>query len=130
MDLIRYPHFDELPALVESKVVSKRPHPKLPLFIYNYTVRAQETPRTQWTDAMCDCRGLILDHEGFIIGRPFRKFWNYEQVLDEIPPEPFTVWEKLDGSLGIVCSYAGVRVVATRGSFEPFSSTSSSWPSW
>jgi RNA ligase len=67
---------------------------------------------------MKDCRGLILDRAGEIIGRPFRKFWNYEQVLDQIPSESFRVWEKLDGSLGIACSYAGELVCATRGSFE------------
>jgi len=40
-------------------------------------------------------------------------------VLDQIPGDlPFTVWEKLDGSLGIVCNYRGNLVVATRGSFE------------
>lgn len=72
----------------------------------------------EWTEAMKDCRGLILDDEGEIVGRPFRKFWNMEQVADQIPNEPFQVWEKLDGSLGIVCSYAGERIVATRGSFE------------
>jgi RNA ligase len=77
------------------------------------------TPVAEWTEPMKDCRGLILDHEGYIVGRPFRKFWNMSQMLDQVPVgEPFTVWEKLDGSLGIVCSYAGDRVVATRGSFE------------
>lgn len=75
-------------------------------------------PLSEWTEAMKDCRGLILDDAGEIVGRPFRKFWNMEQVADQIPPEPFQVWEKLDGSLGIVCAYAGERIVATRGSFE------------
>lgn len=73
---------------------------------------------SEWHEAMNDCRGLILDREGEIVGRPFRKFWNYDQVLDQIPTEPFTVWEKLDGSLGIACYYAGEVVTATRGSFE------------
>ena len=115
---MRYQHFDELPDLVAKRMISRRPHPTLPLDIYNYTASAQHTPLAEWTESMKDCRGLILDRGGEIVGRPFRKFWNYEQVLDQIPAEPFTVWEKLDGSLGIVCSYAGERVCASRGSFE------------
>lgn len=115
---MRYERFEGLPALIEQKLVTKRPHPRLPLDIYNYSAGAQYMPIAQWTEAMKDCRGLILDRQGEIIGRPFRKFFNYEQVLADIPDEPFTVWEKLDGSLGIVCYYAGERVCATRGSFE------------
>lgn len=118
-DRLKYPHFNALPQLVADRVVSARPHPRLPLTIYNYTIKAQMTPVAGWTQPMKDCRGLILDNEGYVVGRSFPKFWNMEQVLDQIPThESFTVWEKVDGSLGIVCSYAGERVVATRGSFE------------
>jgi len=115
---MKYPLFHELPALKEAGLVSARPHPKHPLTVYNYTAKAQHMPIAEWTEAMKDCRGLILDDAGEIVSRPFRKFWNYEQVMDQIPNEPFVVWEKLDGSLGIVASYAGERIVATRGSFE------------
>ena len=113
-----YPRFEELPALIDQKLISKRPHPVLPLDIYNYSPSAQFTPMAEWTEAMKDCRGLILDRNGEIVGRPFRKFWNYEQVTDLIPATAFNVWEKLDGSLGIACSYGGELVCATRGSFE------------
>lgn len=114
-----YPRAKELEALITAKLVSKRKHPDFPLWIYNYTAAAQFLPIQAWTPALCDARGLILDEHAEIIARPFTKFWNYEQVLDQVPSEePFTVWEKLDGSLGIVCRYAGERIVATRGSFE------------
>ena len=116
---IKYPHFDKLPQLEADRVISARPHPHHPLRIYNYTIKAVFTPPVDWTRPMRDCRGLILDLEGNIIARPFSKFWNYSQVLDQIPAgEPFTVWEKLDGSLGIIASYKGERIVATRGSFD------------
>ncbi len=115
---MKYPRLSELQDLVDRKLITRRPHPTLPIDIYNYTVTAQFAPIAEWTEAMKDCRGLILDRAGEIIGRPFRKFWNYEQVLGQIPAEPFTVWEKLDGSLGILCEYAGELVCATRGSFE------------
>lgn len=116
---MKYIHFDKLRQLEADRVISARPHPYLPLRVYNYTIKAVFTPPVDWTEPMRDCRGLILDLEGNIVGRPFSKFWNYSQVLDQIPAgEPFTVWEKLDGSLGIIASYNGERVVATRGSFD------------
>jgi RNA ligase len=116
---MQYQHLEALRTLIDDKLVSCRPHPSLPLNIYNYTAKAQHMPLVEWSEPMQDCRGLILAHDGEIIGRPFRKFWNYEQVADQIPHgENFIVWEKLDGSLGIVYYYAGERVVATRGSFE------------
>lgn len=115
----KYEYAGELDGLIEAGMVTKRGHQSLPLDIYNYTQAAQFTPIAQWTPAMYDCRGLILDREHNIVGRPFRKFWNYEQVLDQIPAaERFNVWEKMDGSLGIVCKYQGNLVVATRGSFD------------
>lgn len=116
---MRYEHLDDIDALIKAKLISARPHPTLPLFIYNYTAGAQSLPIKEWSKALCDCRGLILDVDGEVVGRPFAKFWNYEQVLDQVPSDlPLTVWEKLDGSLGIVCNYRGSLVVATRGSFE------------
>jgi RNA ligase len=116
---MKYPHFDKLPQLLADRFITARPHPRLPLFIHNYTIKAVFAPPSDWTEPMRDCRGLILDADGNVVGRPFRKFWNYGQVLDQVPAgEPFTVWEKLDGSLGIITSYAGERIVATRGSFD------------
>lgn len=114
-----YERLADLDQLLVDRLISKRPHPSLPLFIYNYTASAQHGSLDEWPPALCDCRGLVLGHDGTIHGRPFRKFWNYEQVLDRIPShEPFTVWEKLDGSLGVVFSFEGQRVVATRGTFD------------
>jgi RNA ligase len=114
-----YEWFADLDKLLADKLISKRPHPHLPLVIYNYTASAQHNAMDDWSPALCDCRGLVLGVDGTIHGRPFRKFWNYEQVLDRIPSaEPFTVWEKLDGSLGVVFSFEGQRVVATRGTFD------------
>lgn len=113
-----YEHMREITELLNKKLITRRAHPTLPLWIHNYTAGAQALPIKDWGPALCDCRGLILDYHNEVIGRPFAKFWNYEQVLDQIPEGPFTVTEKLDGSLGIVCNYRGHLVVATRGSFE------------
>jgi RNA ligase len=61
---------------------------------------------------------LVLDTDGNVIARPFPKFFNYgDPQIGEIPIEPYTVTEKLDGSLGIVYRLEGVPHIATRGSF-------------
>lgn len=116
---MKYPLLNELPDLTARRIITARRHPTLPLTIHNYTVAAQMTPLAEWTEAMKDCRGLILDDDGEIIGRPFRKFWNASQYQDVgLPSGEFNVWEKMDGSMGILCGYRGELVCATRGSFE------------
>lgn len=116
---MQYAFPNEISALVAEKLVTARRHPRLPLTIYNYTVTAQFKNPSEWPEPLKDCRGLILDDHGEIVARPFKKFWNYEQVADQIPNgEAFSVFEKVDGSLGIVATYCGERIVATRGSFE------------
>jgi RNA ligase len=103
-------------------LISKQDHPILPLRIYNYTQKAQFEPH--WGDGVIDyCRGLIVDKEGEIVARPFKKFHNLNTVsIPETMEEnlPFTVptiTKKMDGSLGIYYSYDGVEGIATRGSF-------------
>ena len=116
-----YPLLNDLTQLKADGLISARRHPVHPLTIYNYTAKSQKLSPSEWTPALCDCRGLILDDAGEIIGRPFTKFWNAGQSSPDSDVArgcDFTVWEKLDGSLGIVCYYAGERIVATRGSFE------------
>jgi RNA ligase len=50
--------------------------------------------------------------------RPFPKFFNYgTPEVGELPAEPFTVTEKVDGSLGIFYVLQGQGCIATRGSF-------------
>jgi RNA ligase len=71
-----------------------------------------------WDDITLNCRGLVLDNEGNVIAKPFPKFFNYEEHKPEdIPNENFEVYEKMDGSLGIVFHYNDEWHVATRGSF-------------
>jgi RNA ligase len=64
------------------------------------------------------CRGLILDKEGNVVAKAFDKFFNYEELtLSDIPEESFEVFEKLDGSLGILFWYQGKWILASKGSF-------------
>lgn len=49
----------ELEAAVENGDVTKRSHPDLPLFIYNYSPEVQYSKK--WNSVTLNCRGLILD---------------------------------------------------------------------
>jgi len=101
---------------IDRGLVIKQDHPSLPLSIYNYSRECQYSG--QWDDITLNCRGLVLDNEGNVVAKPFPKFFNYEEhTSDEIPNETFEVYEKMDGSLGIVFYYENKWHVATRGSF-------------
>lgn len=92
----------------------KQDHPTLPISIYNYSRTCQYEGR--WDDITLNCRGLVLDNEGNVVARSFPKFFNMEE-MKEIPNEPFQVYEKMDGSLGIVFYYNGEWHLASKGSF-------------
>ena len=98
----------------EKGLVYKQIHPTLPLTIWNYSEKVQY--ENLWDEITLMCRGLVTDNEGNISARAFKKFFNIEEGK-HTPTEKFEVWEKMDGSLGIVFWYEGQWVVATRGSF-------------
>lgn len=86
------------------------------LQILNYTSKVQY--ERLWDDFIKQCRGLIIDFNGEIIERPFPKFFNVEEhEKEDIPNESFDVFEKMDGSLGILYNNNGWKI-STRGSFE------------
>ena len=59
-----------------------------------------------------------MDAEFNIVARPFPKFFNLEELIDAyIPNELFEVYEKMDGSLGILYWLDYQPHIATRGSF-------------
>src|SRR5579885_481968 len=101
--------------LVENGYLTGRSHPSADLIIWNYTAKAQY--EKHWTEETMMCRGLITTSAGEIVARPFPKFFNYEEYEGQIPKEPFTVTEKMDGSLGILYFVDGKPAIATRGSF-------------
>src|ERR1700735_1376579 len=105
-----------LQQMLDERMVIVQKHPGADLFIYNYTNKAQY--EGVWNEITLQCRGLILDAERNIVSRPFKKFFNLEEYpADEIPDEPFEVFEKLDGSLGILYWLDDKPYIATRGSF-------------
>ena len=98
----------------EEGLVYKQVHPTLPLTIWNYTEKVQYD--NLWDGVTIQTRGLVTDDEGNIIARPFKKFFNIEEKR-YVPTEKFDVYEKLDGSLGILFNYKGEWIMSTRGSF-------------
>jgi RNA ligase len=103
--------------LLESGTVKAQRHPARPLTIYNYTPLCQYEQR--WCPVSRACRGLILADDGAIVARPFPKFHNAdEHSRSEVAfSKPFSVTEKLDGSLGILYEADDGLAIATRGSF-------------
>jgi len=104
----------------EDGLLYKQTHPTLPLTIWNYTEKVQY--EGLWDEVTLSCRGLITeDTTGKILVRPFKKFFNYEEVVDKdvIPSKGEYVYiqEKMDGSLGILFNYNYEWIMATRGSF-------------
>lgn len=83
--------------------------------IYNYTPKAQY--ERHWNHTTRTCRGLIVE-DGEVIARPFPKFFNYGELEGINLDTPVTVYDKLDGSLGIAYPADGSWKIATRGSMQ------------
>jgi RNA ligase len=103
-----------LSALVDQRFITCRHHPSEPLRIYDYTPKASYTGT--WTPETRLCRGLIVHDDGTVAARPFAKFFNLGE-LPEVPAGQHDVFEKLDGSLGILYACADGWAISTRGAF-------------
>ncbi len=107
----------ELQEMLDAGYVSIQKHPTEDLFIYNYTQRTQFD--RVWNQTTMSCRGLILDGQGNVVARPFKKFFNLGEPGSQLP-EPglkYKITDKVDGSLGILYWIGERPFIATRGSF-------------
>ncbi|MEY4928172.1 MAG: hypothetical protein RI894_2610, partial [Bacteroidota bacterium] len=105
-----------LQQMINEKRVMVQKHAAADLYIYNYTQSTQY--ERVWNEVTLQTRGLILDGDMNIVARPFVKFFNLsEHEASEIPQLPFEVFDKMDGSLGILYWLNGKPFIATRGSF-------------
>jgi RNA ligase len=112
---------NEIDNLINEGYISRRKHPTENLFILNYTPKTQY--ESFWNELTLQCRGLIVDSDFNIKARCFKKFFNYEEVKEEVGNKVssgigFSFSEKLDGSLGILYWINEIPFVATRGSFS------------
>ena len=87
-------------------------YPNLVLFKYNQI----ESPFAELL--VQECRGIILDEANnwSVVSFPYKKFFNYgESLAADINWNTARVFEKMDGSLCTVYTYAGKVHVATSG---------------
>ncbi|MGW6708055.1 RNA ligase [Streptomyces sp. NPDC054956] len=118
-----------LTEAIDAGYVTRKSHPELPLSIYTYTRTAQY--ERVWNQVTTRCRGLVAEDEGgAVIALPLPKFFNVgehetgQPYAPALPDEPFEVYDKVDGSLGVLFHYAGKWRVASKGSFT---STQATW---
>lgn len=111
------------PQLIADGYINKNKHPTKELYIYNYTPKAAYESKWHEFPELKLCRGLILNAQDEVVAYPFPKFFNLEQhshtsPLGEVPPyKSFEVYDKADGSLGILYHDGDKYAIATRGSF-------------
>jgi RNA ligase len=85
--------------------------------IYIYTNRC--VYENGWNDFSLIARGLIV-HPATkrVLATPFPKFFNAGERNGTIPDLPFEVFEKVDGSLGILHCFDGMWRASTKGAFD------------
>ena len=109
-------NINELNQLITDNYINVNKHPTANLYIYNYTQKAQY--ERLWNDCTLACRGLIMDKDYNIVARPFKKFFNLGEFENQdVPNESFEVYEKMDGSLGVLYWIDNEVHIASRGSF-------------
>jgi len=103
--------------LISKKYIKVNTHDKFNYEILNYTSKTQFDKK--WNEVTLACRGLIRDKTTKkIIARGLPKFFNYEEVKSRIPNLPFVVYDKMDGSCGILYWHDDIPYIATRGCFD------------
>ncbi len=115
--------------VVKEGKVRKCKHPTKELYGYNYKDEARYSKKFKgqvfWSPEVMASRGLVLNKQGQVVGRPFIKFFNVEEKeaalsMKDIEKEikQVKIYEKLDGSM-IVLFWDGQEWdTATRGSFS------------
>ena len=100
---------------LEKGLVVRQSHPDLTLYIWNYSRKTQY--EGLWDEVTLTCRALVTDHDGNIVARSFKKFFNLEEGR-HTPTKEFKVFKKEDGSLILAFQYNGDWVFASKGSFN------------
>jgi len=105
---------EKLNEYKELGLLRSQKHPNLPLEIWNYTEKVQYDDL--WDEITLSHRGTIRDSQGNLVAKPFSKFFNIEQNRHK-ESDSFEIYDKMDGSLGILFHYQNEWILATRGSF-------------
>lgn len=111
--------FAKRDALVAAGYLSRSERDNL--ILYNYTDKC--TFERNWSKLTLQSRGTIFDkNTGKLVAKTFDKFFNLNETesvnINQLPWHlPFQVFEKKDGSLGVLYRYKDEWQVSTRGSF-------------
>ena len=108
----------DLDAGLADRLITRREHEDGQI-ILNYSDSALYTPGAWDNPAVRQCRGIITTRHGWIVARPWAKFFNHGQPeAGDLPLDAHVeVTDKIDGSLGILhYGRDGDPRVATRGS--------------
>lgn len=93
---------EELRKRVDLGLIAARPNGRLTIFDYTNHCMFERA----WDEYTMQARGLVLDDQGQIIARPWRKFFNVnerpETRLEALPAETPELSDKMDGSMIIV----------------------------
>lgn len=109
-------------------------HEEEDLYIYGYSTGPLASKNLKWNSVTRQMRGLITNKEGKIIARSFQKFFTYRNYLSphkvllsdgqiaQVPPPSidYKVYEKLDGTLGLLYWIDDVPYIASQRSFKSF----------
>lgn len=105
-----------LDKLCDDGYLYNNKHPIMNLWIYSYTDKIH--PVLSVKELIDTCNGLVIDENGKVIAKPFRRFYNIDTMNKKIPLEPYIVTEKVDGNMVIVTRHNRELVVCSRCSFN------------
>lgn len=110
--------FSKIDLYVERGLISKHPHPTLPISLYYYTKECQYSKA--WDDITLNSRCLILENDTKkLVAKGFPKFFNSFE-MNEIPSLAFQIFEKMDGSFIMLFNYEGEWIFCSSKSFDSF----------
>lgn len=103
-------------SYIKANIINTSRHPEDPLTIYKYSKTM--IFEGLWDHVTMTHRGLIKDDDGNIVGRPFDKFFNYNEPNGVLfYGERYDIFNKYDGSLIIIYYYNDNWHIASSGSF-------------
>lgn len=116
------PDFKQLDLLTSQGYLRKVISDCNSLVLYNYTDKC--VFKRKWNKHTLHSRGNVYElSTGKVVARAFPKFFNYEELSKTrsrclMRKTNFEVFEKIDGSLGIIYNYNNEVKINTRGSFS------------
>jgi len=122
LELVK-PHksLKQLDELAKQGYLRRVISPDAKLVLYNYTDKCVFDKK--WNKHTLNARGTVYEVEtGKVVAKAFPKFFNFEELSKSksrnlAKKTDFDVFEKIDGSMGVVYYYDGQWRINTRGSF-------------